>query len=47
MEDAHAMIAAHVQQIFYADKGRKGLELHAGDKVLVQREFLGIVLATS
>ena len=35
-----AMVAALARQAFYADRGRKSLELQVGDQVMVHREFL-------
>ena len=35
-----AMVAAQARQAFYADRGRKSLELQVGDQVMVHREFL-------
>ena len=35
-----AMVAAQARQAFYADRGRKLLELQVGDQVMVHREYL-------
>ena len=35
-----AMVAAQARQAFYADRGRKSLELQVGDQVMVHREYL-------
>ena len=34
------MVAAQARQAFYADRGRKSLELQVGDQVMVHREYL-------